>query len=139
MALHRDPSVWGLNPDVFNPENFSPEAEAKRPINAWKPFGNGQRACIGRGFAMHEAALAIGMILQRFKLIDTHRYQMHLKETLTIKPDGFKIKVRPRTDRDRGAFAGVKPVAATSGAAAPSAGNRGGPKGDPPARHERAA
>ena len=55
---------------------------------------------------MHEAALAIGMILQRFKLIDTHRYQMHLKETLTIKPDGFKIKVRPRDDKERGAFAG---------------------------------
>ena len=70
MALHRDPSVWGPNPDKFDPENFSKEAEAKRPINAWKPFGNGQRACIGRGFAMHEAALAIGMILQRFKLID---------------------------------------------------------------------
>ena len=46
---------------------------------------------------MHEAALAIGMILQRFKLIDHNRYQMHLKETLTIKPDGFKIKVRPRS------------------------------------------
>ena len=70
MALHRDPSVWGPNPDKFDPENFSREAEAARPINAWKPFGNGQRACIGRGFAMHEAALAIGMILQRFKLID---------------------------------------------------------------------
>lgn len=121
MALHRDPSVWGPHPDVFDPENFSPEAEAKRPINAWKPFGNGQRACIGRGFAMHEAALAIGMILQRFKLIDVDRYQMHLKETLTIKPDGFKIKVRPRTDADRGAFAGVKPAAAVSAAAAPRA------------------
>ncbi|MCW5702789.1 MAG: bifunctional cytochrome P450/NADPH--P450 reductase [Bradyrhizobium sp.] len=119
MALHRDPSVWGPNPDVFDPENFSPEAEAKRPINAWKPFGNGQRACIGRGFAMHEAALAIGMILQRFKLMDPHRYQMHLKEALTVKPDGFKIKVRPRTDADRGAFSGVKPAAAASGAAAP--------------------
>ncbi|QPF86751.1 cytochrome P450 [Bradyrhizobium genosp. L] len=106
MALHRDPSVWGPNPDVFDPENFSREAEAKRPLNAWKPFGNGQRACIGRGFAMHEAALAIGMILQRFRLIDVHRYQMHLKETLTVKPDGFKIKVRPREDRERGAFAG---------------------------------
>src|SRR6476660_6442437 len=106
MALHRDPSVWGPNPDAFDPENFSREAEAKRPINAWKPFGNGQRACIGRGFAMHEAALAIGMILQRFKLIDVHRYQMHLKETLTIKPDGFKIKVRPRAEQERGAFAG---------------------------------
>src|SRR6185437_6611885 len=105
LALHRDPSVWGPNPDAFDPENFSREAEAARPVNAWKPFGNGQRACIGRGFAMHEAALAVGMILQRFRLIDVHRYQMHLKETLTIKPEGFKIKVRPRVDKDRGAFA----------------------------------
>ena len=121
MALHRDPSVWGPNPDVFDPENFSREAEAKRPINAWKPFGNGQRACIGRGFAMHEAALAIGMILQRFKLIDNHRYQMQLKETLTIKPDGFKIKVRPRTDADRGAFAGRAAAAAAASTAAPRA------------------
>src|ERR1700754_2181340 len=126
MALHRDPSVWGPNPDVFDPENFNAEAEAKRPINAWKPFGNGQRACIGRGFAMHEAALAIGMILQRFKLIDAHRYHMHLKETLTIKPDGFKIKVRPRTDADRGAFAGSRPAAATA-AAAPRAAARSRP------------
>ena len=106
LALHRDPSVWGPNPDAFDPENFSREAEAARPVNAWKPFGNGQRACIGRGFAMHESALALGMILQRFKLIDIHRYQMVLKETLTIKPDGFKIKVRPRADQDRGAFTG---------------------------------
>ncbi|MEH2475854.1 cytochrome P450/NADPH-cytochrome P450 reductase [Nitrobacteraceae bacterium AZCC 2161] len=106
LALHRDPSVWGPNPDVFDPENFSREAEAARSIHAWKPFGNGQRACIGRGFAMHEAALALGMILQRFRLIDHKRYQMVLKETLTIKPDGFKIKVRPRADHDRGAYAG---------------------------------
>src|SRR5881398_1577389 len=127
LALHRDPSVWGPNPDAFDPENFSREAEAARPINAWKPFGNGQRACIGRGFAMHEAALAIGMILQRFKLIDNHRYQMQLKETLTIKPDCFKIKVRARNDADRGAFAGrAAPVAATSGAAAPRARTRPG-------------
>src|ERR1700753_3404815 len=125
LALHRDPSVWGPHPDVFDPENFSQQAEAARPVNAWKPFGNGQRACIGRGFAMHEAALAIGMILQRFRLIDVHRYQMHLKETLTIKPEGFKIKVRPRTDHERGAYAGPAPAAAaTTGAAAPRARTR---------------
>src|SRR5438094_1808358 len=117
LALHRDPSVWGPNPAAFDPENFSREAEAARPVNAWKPFGNGQRACIGRGFAMHEAALAIGMILQRFKLIDHNRHQMVLKETLTIKPDGFKIKVRPRTEKDRGTFAGRAAVAVASGAA----------------------
>jgi cytochrome P450 / NADPH-cytochrome P450 reductase len=126
LALHRDPSVWGPNPDAFNPENFSREAEAARPVNAWKPFGNGQRACIGRGFAMHEAALAIGMILQRFKLIDVHRYQMHLKETLTIKPDGFKIKVRPRTDQERGNFTGVTSATPAATATAPRAQTRPG-------------
>src|SRR5216683_1853904 len=117
LALHRDPSVWGPNPDAFDPENFSREAEAARPVNAWKPFGNGQRACIGRGFAMHEAALAIGMILQRFKLIDVHRYQLALKETLTMKPDGFKLKVRPRNETERGVFGG----SAATAAAAPKA------------------
>src|ERR1700731_795684 len=128
LALHRDASVWGPNPDAFDPENFSREAEAARPVNAWKPFGNGQRACIGRGFAMHEAALAIGMILQRFKLIDHHRYQMHLKETLTIKPDGFKIKVRPRAEKERGAYAGrsTTTAAASTGVTAPRARTRPG-------------
>ena len=121
LALHRDPSVWGPHPDAFDPENFSREAEAVRPANAWKPFGNGQRACIGRGFAMHEAALAIGMILQRFKLIDHKRYQMVLKETLTVKPDGFRIKVRPRADKERGAFAGQAATAPVATAAAPVA------------------
>jgi cytochrome P450 / NADPH-cytochrome P450 reductase len=128
LALHRDPSVWGPNPDAFDPENFSREAEAARPVNAWKPFGNGQRACIGRGFAMHEAALAVGMILQRFRLLDVNRYQMRLKETLTIKPDGFKIKVRPRTEKDRGAHDGPAAAAAATSAAvaAPRARTRPG-------------
>jgi cytochrome P450/NADPH-cytochrome P450 reductase len=120
LALHRDPSVWGPNPDAFDPENFCREAEAARPVNAWKPFGNGQRACIGRGFAMHEAALAIGMILQRFKLIDHNRYQMVLKETLTIKPEGFKIKARLRADKDRGAHTGPATTTAAVSTAAPA-------------------
>src|SRR3981081_3158419 len=132
LALHRDASVWGPNPDAFDPENFSREAEAARPVNAWKPFGTGQPACIGRAFAMHEAALAIGMILQRFKLIDVNRYQMVLKETLTIKPDGFKIKVRPRTDKDRGAYAGRTTTTATASTAAPTPRARTRPGHNPP-------
>ncbi len=69
---------------------------------------------------MHEAALAIGMILQRFKLLDHKRYQMKLKETLTIKPDGFKIKVRPRSDAERTVVPGqpAQPAAATGAARA---------------------
>jgi len=115
-ALHLDPTVWGDQPEVFNPDHFSKEAEAARPINAWKPFGNGQRACIGRGFAMHESILALGMILQRFRLLDHTRYQLQLKEALTIKPEGFKLKVRPRLDSERN-----RPSTSPAGAAGATA------------------
>ena len=94
--LHRDKSVWGEDAENFNPDNFTPEKEATRPPNAYKPFGNGQRACIGRQFAMQEAALVLGMILQRFKLIDHTKYELKIKESLTMKPENFRIKVRKR-------------------------------------------
>ncbi|HWQ33993.1 MAG TPA: cytochrome P450 [Blastocatellia bacterium] len=99
--LHRDPAIWGDDAEIFNPDHFSPEREASLPANAYKPFGNGQRACIGRQFAMQEATLVLGMILQRFRLIDHTRYQLKIRESLTLKPDGFKIRVRLRTDRER--------------------------------------
>jgi len=99
--LHRDTSVWGERAEIFNPDNFSREAEAARPANAYKPFGNGQRACIGSQFAMHEAALVLGMMLQRFQLIDHTRYKLKVKETLTLKPDGLKMKIRLRGEADR--------------------------------------
>ncbi len=124
-ALHRDPAVWGERAEIFDPDNFLPERERARPTNAYKPFGNGQRACIGRQFAMQESALVIGMMLQRFRLIDHKRYQLKLKETLTIKPEGLKIKVRPRVRKAVAAPAAVTPEAparrngaATSGATA---------------------
>jgi cytochrome P450/NADPH-cytochrome P450 reductase len=97
--LHRDKAVWGEQAEAFNPDNFSPEAEQQRPSNAYKPFGTGQRACIGREFAMQEATLVLGMLLQRFEFIDYDNYQLHLKQTLTIKSDDFTIKIRSRPQR----------------------------------------
>jgi len=97
--LHRDPTIWGDDVEAFDPERFTPEAEQGRPANAYKPFGTGQRACIGRQFAMLEATLVLGMVLQRFELVDHTNYELKIKQTLTIKPDGFRIKVRPRTTR----------------------------------------
>lgn len=113
LMLHRDKTVWGEDAEVFNPDNFSREAEAARPVYAYKPFGNGQRACIGRQFAMQEATLVLAMILQRFDLFDHARYQLKIKESLSIKPDGFKMKVRLRSAVTRSALAPVaKPAAA---------------------------
>ncbi len=95
-SLHRDTAIWGDDPDSFDPDRFSREAESKRPAYAYKPFGNGQRACIGRQFALQEAVVVLGMILQRFALYDPHGYELDIKETLSLKPEGFMIKARLR-------------------------------------------
>ncbi|MEO0607652.1 MAG: cytochrome P450 [Pseudomonadota bacterium] len=102
LGLHRDPTVWGDDPEQFNPENFMGDAEANRHPAGYKPFGNGQRACIGRQFAMQEAVMVMGMLLQRFHIYDHTDYQLKIKETLSLKPDDFRIKVKVREDIIRG-------------------------------------
>ncbi|MGZ8259006.1 MAG: bifunctional cytochrome P450/NADPH--P450 reductase [Caldimonas sp.] len=121
-VLHRDPKVWGDDVEAFRPERFAPEAMEKLPPNAWKPFGNGQRACIGRPFAMQEAQLLISMILQRFDLIeDDPSYQLAVAETLTLKPQGFRIRVKPRGTGSFRLRSAVAPVAAKPAPATPAA------------------
>ncbi|WP_037062825.1 bifunctional cytochrome P450/NADPH--P450 reductase [Pseudonocardia acaciae] len=117
--LHRDPAVWGGRPEVFAPERFEFERARALPTNAWKPFGNGQRSCIGRGFALQEATLFLAMLLQRFDIgAADPDYELEIKQTLTIKPDGLYIRARRRdtaivtnqADRADGAAAREEPA-----------------------------
>ncbi|NPD70207.1 cytochrome P450 [Lichenicola cladoniae] len=96
-ALHRDPAVWGADAERFRPDRFAPEQARQLPPNAWKPFGTGRRACIGRGFAMQEAQLVLAMILQRFHIeLADPGYRLEITETLTIKPHNLFIRARRR-------------------------------------------
>ncbi|MEU9101026.1 cytochrome P450 [Streptomyces sp. NPDC048361] len=98
--LHRDPA-WGDNPELFDPARFTPEAEAARSPHAYKPFGTGERACIGRQFALHEATMLLALLAHRYRFVDSAGYQLRIKETLTLKPDGFTLSLIPRTAADR--------------------------------------
>ncbi|MGY5060310.1 bifunctional cytochrome P450/NADPH--P450 reductase [Streptomyces sp. 900105755] len=98
--LHRQP-VWGDNPELFDPSRFTPEAEAARPVHAFKPFGTGERACIGRQFALHEATMLLAMLVHRYRPHDHADYSLSVKETLTLKPEGFTLTLTPRTPADR--------------------------------------
>jgi len=109
--LHRDKSIWGEDAEDFNPDHTTPERMSAIPPNAYKPFGTGQRACIGRQFALQEAVLVLGMLLQRFELIKDPNYRLHTKVTLTVKPADFSIQVRRRADRP---IEKAEPVSATA-------------------------
>ncbi|MCY7781610.1 MULTISPECIES: bifunctional cytochrome P450/NADPH--P450 reductase CypB [unclassified Bacillus (in: firmicutes)] len=92
--LHRDQNAWGEDAEDFRPERF--EDPSSIPHHAYKPFGNGQRACIGMQFALQEATMVLGLVLKHFDLINHTGYELKIKEALTIKPDDFKITVKPR-------------------------------------------
>ena len=121
-ALHRSTAVWGPDAADFNPEHVAPERLAAVPAAVYKPFGTGQRACIGRQFALQEAALVLGMLLQRFDLIDHLDYQLVTKTTLTVKPADFRIRVRRRAGVHvrRAETAEPERARATSAGAAPA-------------------
>nr|WP_245647325.1 cytochrome P450 [Microtetraspora niveoalba] len=98
--LHRHPKAWE-RPEEFDIDRWLPENKAAHHPHAYKPFGNGERACIGRQFALTEARLALALVLQRFAISDPEAYRMEIKQTLTVKPDNFTLRVRPRRPAER--------------------------------------
>ncbi|BCJ75082.1 NADPH--cytochrome P450 reductase [Catellatospora sp. IY07-71] len=101
--LHTHPKAWE-RPEEFDIDRWLPENRAKHHPHAYKPFGNGVRACIGRQFALTEARLALALVLQKFKFSDTGDYRMDVREALTRKPGDFELVVRTRQEHERTVF-----------------------------------
>ncbi|MFE2610616.1 bifunctional cytochrome P450/NADPH--P450 reductase [Streptomyces mirabilis] len=104
--LHTHPKAWE-RPEEFDIDRWLPENRAQQHPHAYKPFGNGLRACIGRQFALTEARLALALVLQKLKFSDTSDYKMDVKEALTRKPSDFKLVVRRRQEHQRTVFGAV--------------------------------
>ncbi|WP_084959863.1 bifunctional cytochrome P450/NADPH--P450 reductase [Thermoactinospora rubra] len=101
--LHTHPKAWE-RPDEFDIDRWLPENRAQHHPHAYKPFGNGVRACIGRQFALTEARLALALVLQKFKFSDVNDYKMDVREALTRKPGDFELIVRRRQEHERTVF-----------------------------------
>ncbi|GHF69638.1 unspecific monooxygenase [Amycolatopsis bartoniae] len=94
-ALHRHP-VWGEDPEAFDPDRFLPERIRRRPAHAFKPFGTGQRACIGRQFAVHETLVVVSTLLHRYELVPDPDYRLRVQELIAFRPAGFTLGLRRR-------------------------------------------
>ncbi|KAI8986145.1 cytochrome P450 [Trametes punicea] len=104
----RDRAVWGddidgrYQADEFKPERMLDGKYDALPRQAWQAFGYGERACIGGAFAWQEAQIALVTIFQHFDLVMADpKYELELKQTLSIKPKNFFIRALPRKDKPR--------------------------------------
>jgi cytochrome P450 len=79
---HRNPEFW-LAPEAFDPERFLPGAPEHSRL-AYLPFGAGPRQCIGAGFALQEAVIALAALAAQFEpaLIPGQKIEPQLGVTL---------------------------------------------------------
>jgi cytochrome P450 len=98
-VLHRLPAFWEA-PDAFEPERFTTERTAARPKFVYLPFGAGPRQCIGNQFALVEAHLILGTLVQRYRLRLVPGHRVDPWPLITLRPRfGMHMVVERRTGR----------------------------------------
>ena len=94
---HRHPDLWE-NPELFDPERFTPENSEGRPKYAYFPFGGGPRRCIGINFATMEATLVVAMVARRFGLSLISGHRVETEPSFTLRPR-YGMPMSPRRAR----------------------------------------
>lgn len=96
FALHRRPELW-LQPELFDPDRFSPERVNERQRYAYLPFGVGPRSCIGSGFAMLEGVAILAVLLRALRLVPLAPEMPRPTMRITVRPDRpVLMRWRPR-------------------------------------------
>ena len=94
-VVHRHRALWD-EPDLFRPERF--EGDARRAMHRYQylPFGAGERVCIGAGFAVQEAVIALARLVGRLRFEDAGDRPTPVM-AIPLRPDpGLRLRVRAR-------------------------------------------
>ncbi len=99
-VIHRHRLLW-REPDLFDPRRFLPGASETIPRYAYLPFGMGPRMCVGAGFAMQEATLALAAIMRQFVLeLAPGESVWPVQKNFTMRPrDGLSMRATRRTSQ----------------------------------------
>ncbi|KAH9840624.1 cytochrome P450 [Rhodofomes roseus] len=76
VLMHRNPALWGLDADLFDPDRWLDKRLSRFVSNPmmFAPFSAGPRICIGQNYALNEASFFLTRLMQRF-------------ETFTLAPE----------------------------------------------------
>jgi enediyne biosynthesis protein E7 len=85
-SLHRNPR-WFADPNRFDPERFSDEAQRTRPPFTYIPFGAGGRRCLGESFAELEGLLILATIASTVCLDLVDGQTIQPEPVMTLRPN----------------------------------------------------
>jgi cytochrome P450 len=86
-AIHRHRLLW-RDPDVFDPDRWSPEESAGRHRFAYLPFGAGPRVCIGQTFALIEAVAILATLVRGAALEPDPGHKIRPLMRVSMRPQG---------------------------------------------------
>ena len=95
-VMHRDTRYFP-DADRFDPERWTPEAQASRPKFSYFPFGGGARVCIGEQFAWMEGILLLATIAQQWRMKLAADQVIDVQPLITLRPRyGMKMRFERR-------------------------------------------
>nr|XP_018899928.1 PREDICTED: cytochrome P450 6B4-like [Bemisia tabaci]XP_018899929.1 PREDICTED: cytochrome P450 6B4-like [Bemisia tabaci] len=100
-SIHRDPEYFE-NPNVFDPDRFSPKNRDTKSIDAFLGFGKGPRKCPGNNVGLLIASTLIGSLVHKYEVRPhSHTQQMdafdfHPRSFAIVHKDDVLVNILPR-------------------------------------------
>ncbi|KFB40666.1 AGAP001861-PA-like protein [Anopheles sinensis] len=93
-VIHRNPEIYP-NPNQFDPNRFSEEAESKRGPFDYIPFSIGSRNCIGQRYALMEMKVSLIKLIANYRILPGESLgKLRVKTDLVLRPDiGIPVKI----------------------------------------------
>ena len=85
--MHRHRKLWD-DPDLFDPERFSPNRKEQRHRFQYIPFGAGPRTCVGARFAMAEGLTILACWLAKWRFRPLPGRTVQVSGMVTLRPKG---------------------------------------------------
>jgi len=85
------------DPERFDPERWTPEAQALRPKFSYFPFGGGARVCIGEQFAWMEGILLLAALSRKWRMRLEPGHPVEVQPLITLRPKhGMRMTIHKR-------------------------------------------
>lgn len=96
-GIQHDPDIYP-DPEVFDPNRYTEEAQAARHPMSFLPFGDGPRNCIGARFAVYQTKVGIIQVIRNYVVekceLTPNVMKNHKKAFLFTPSEGIHLKFK---------------------------------------------